>query len=114
MQARFDAIIEKYKTEFDITVTVVGDRPCAVDIDKTAHDALCERAQNAVKRVYGDAKFIPGSTDCNIPASMGIPAVCVPCVVTGGAHTRGEWVEISSIDGGIDIARELIMYHFGE
>ncbi len=114
MQARFDEIIDKYKNEFDITVTVVGNRPCAFGVDKTAHDILCERAENAVKRVCGKAEFIPGSTDCNIPASMGIPAVCVPCVVTEGAHTRGEWVEIASLDGGIEIARELIMYHFGE
>ena len=114
MQSQFDKIIDKYKNEFDITVTVVGDRPCANGVDKTAHDNLCKRAAAAVKRVYGDAKFIPGSTDCNVPASLGIPAVCVPCVVTEGAHTRGEWVEIASIDGGIEIARELIMYHFGE
>ncbi len=112
MQSQFDAIIEKYKDEFEISVTVVGDRPCAVGVDQTAHDLLCKRAEDAVKRVCGDAQFIPGSTDCNIPASMGIPAVCVPCVVTEGAHTRGEWVEIDSIDGGIEIAKKLIMYHF--
>ena len=114
MQARFDDIINKYKKEFDVTVTEVGNRPCASGVDKTAHDILCERAANAVKRVCGNANFKPGSTDCNIPASMGIPAVCVPCVVTEGAHTRDEWVEIASLDGGIEIARELIMYHFGE
>lgn len=112
MQSRFDAIIEKYKDEFDITVTVVGDRPCANGVDRTAHDILCDRAASAVRSVCGDAQFIPGSTDCNIPASMGIPAVCVPCVVTFGAHTRGEYVEIDSIDGGIEIARKLIMHHF--
>lgn len=114
MQKRFDEIIEKYKNEFDINVTVVGDRPCANGVDKTAHDILCARAEEALRDVYGDAKFIPGSTDCNIPASMGIPAVCVSCVVTGGAHTRGEWMQIDSLDGGIEIARKLIMYHFGE
>ncbi len=114
MQSQFDKIIDKYKNEFEINVTVVGDRPCANGVDEDAHNALCERAASAVKRVCGDTKFIPGSTDCNIPASMGIPAVCVSCVVTKGAHTRGEWVEIDSIDGGIEIARQLIMYHFGE
>ena len=114
MQNAFDKIIEKYKNEFEINVTVVGDRPCANGVDKNAHDRLCNRAENTVKEVYGKAEFIPGSTDCNIPASMGIPAVCVPCVVTGGAHTRGEWMEISSLDGGIEIARQLIMHHFGE
>ena len=112
MQARFDSLIEKYKNEFDINVTVVGNRPCANGVDESALKVLCDRAENAVKRVHGEARFTPGSTDCNIPASMGIPAVCVPCVVTGGAHTRGEWVEIDSIDGGIEIAKELIMHRF--
>lgn len=112
MQAQFDALIEKYKNEFDIKVTVVGNRPCAEGVDEDELKVLCDRADTVVKRVYGDAKFIPGSTDCNIPASMGIPAVCVSCVVTGGAHTRGEWMEIDSIDGGIEIAKELIMHHF--
>ncbi len=114
MQSQFDALIDKYKDEFDIKVTVVGNRPCANGVDEQALKVLCDRASAAVKRVHGEARFIPGSTDCNIPASMGIAAVCVPCVVTGGAHTRGEWVEIDSIDGGIEIAKQLIMYHFGE
>ncbi len=113
MQAEFDKIIEKYKDEFDIDVTVVGDRPCEGDVDRAALEDLCKRAEAVVKHTFNtDVKYTPGSTDCNIPSSMGIPSVCVGCVYTKGAHTREETMQLSSLDGGLQIARKLIMYHF--
>ena len=45
-----------------------------------------------------------GSTDCNIPLSMGIPAVCFGVYEGHGAHTREEWVDIESTRDGMKIA----------
>ena len=56
--------------------------------------------------------FTSGSTDCNIPLSMGIPAVCVGCYNGAGAHTREEYVEIDSLLPGLKLAFDLILYHF--
>lgn len=111
MQKEFDRIIGE--TEGDVKVTLIGDRPCAGDVDRDKQTALEERVAAAVKKHCGiDVKNTPGSTDCNVPSSMGIPAVCVGLVDTTGAHTRSEYVEIESIEPGMELAKEIVNYYF--
>ena len=114
MERHFNAAVEFYRTKgIEVTVTLLGERPCGIDIDEAAHGALMTRAAKAVANHYGlEVRFRPGSTDCNIPLSMGIPAVCVGCVRGGGAHTREEYVEIDSLAPGLGIAFEMILSHF--
>ncbi len=54
----------------------------------------------------------PGSTDNNIPLSMGIPSICFGAVRGGLAHTRQEWIETASLKEGHKIAFELILSYF--
>ena len=49
-----------------------------------------------------------GSTDCNIPMSMGIPALAVGVFDGDGEHTREEYIVRSSLPKGLAIALELI------
>ena len=61
---------------------LVGDRPCGLEVDNSA---LAARAAAAVKEFYGlEPALTSGSTDCNVPLSMGISAVCrlVPGVLS--------------------------------
>ena len=115
MERHFNAAIDFYRTKgIDVTVTLLGERPCGIEIDETAHGALITRATDAVAHHYGlEAKLRAGSTDCNIPLSRGIPAVCVGAVRGGGAHTREEYVEIDSLRPGLALAFEMILHHFG-
>ena len=53
-----------------------------------------------------------GSTDCNIPMSLGVPAVCVGTHLGGGAHTREERVQKDSVLPGLLIVTELILDYF--
>ena len=55
---------------------------------------------------------VSGSTDCNIPMSLGVPAICVGSYLGNGAHTREEKVRIDSIPVGLKIAAELILSYF--
>ena len=114
MERHFRAAVEFYRTKgIDVTVTLLGERPCGIEIDEDAHGALIRRAAEAIATRYGlEVKCRAGSTDCNIPLSMGIPAVCVGCVRGGGAHTREEYVEIDSLVPGIKVAFEMILSHF--
>ena len=90
----------------------MGDRPCSGDVDEEKEQALVSRAAAAAKRQYDlDLQCSQGSTDCNIPLSMGIPAVCVGCCLGKGAHTRGEYVEIASLLPGIRFAFDMILHH---
>ncbi len=111
MQSFFDSIVEVYRGEgLDVRVTLLGERPCGADVDAEAMEALVCRASAAVEHAFGKVpKTHAGSTDCNIPLSLGIPAVCVSCVKGGGAHTRGEYVEISSLKPGLGVAFEMIL-----
>ena len=111
MQAQFDAIVEEFRSEgVQINVEVVGDRPCGLEVDNSA---LAERAAQAVQTHYGlSPALTSGSTDCNVPLSMGIPAICPGCVLGAGAHTREEYVEIDSLVPGLKVAAELVLHHF--
>lgn len=111
MQAHFDR--ELAATEGALSVRLVGERPCGGQVDPERQEALVRRAVRAVK-MHFDVDVTPasGSTDCNIPASMGIPSVCVGCIDTSGAHTREEYVVIDSLAKGADMATDLLSYWF--
>ncbi len=114
MEKHFNAAIEFHRTKgVEIEVTLVGDRPCGGDVDTAKHEALMARGAEAIKNHYGyDVAYRSGSTDCNIPLSMGVPAICPGVVMGGGAHTREEYVEIDSLLPGLKAAAEMILYHF--
>ncbi len=111
MQRQFDRIVEEFRAEgVQIETEVVGDRPCGLKVDNSA---LASRAAEAVQAHYGfTPQYGVGSTDCNIPLSLGISAICPGCVLGAGAHTREEFVEESSLLPGLKVAAELILYHF--
>lgn len=114
MEKNFRDILANHQKEgIDITVTSVGDRPCSGVVDPKALAALSQRAVSAVKHNFGHTPELgAGSTDCNIPLSMGIPAICIGCADAGGAHTREEYVYIDSLRPGLGVAFELILHHF--
>ena len=111
MQAQFDTIVEEFRSMgIQIEIEVVGDRPCGLDVDNSV---LAQRAVKAVEEHYGFSPALTsGSTDCNVPLSMGIPAICPGCVVGAGAHTREEYVELDSLLPGLRVAFELVLHHF--
>lgn len=114
MGKHLDAAIEFYRTKgVRVTVTVVGDRPCGGDVDPEAMDALRKRVSEANSRYFGkELGFVRGSTDCNIPLSMGIPALCLGCYNGYGSHTREEYVLLDTLLPGIKFAADVILYYF--
>lgn len=114
MERHLNAAVEFYRAKgVTVTVTQVGDRPCSGDVDEEKMAEMMNRANAATQRYYGqEISFGRGSTDCNIPLSMGIPAICVGCYNGAGSHTREEWVEIASLLPGLKFAFDMILYHF--
>lgn len=114
MEDTFRKILASHREKgLEITVTPVGDRPCSADIDPAALERLSRRAVEAVAHNFGrEAVYGAGSTDCNIPLSMGIPAICVGCADGAGAHTREEFVYLDSLKPGLGLAFEMILHHF--
>ena len=80
-------------------------------------DALDDITQKAIriqsKHPACDVELESGSTDCNIPHSLGITAVALSNCNWGGIHTTGEWIEKNSLEKGLKITMELILNEGG-
>ncbi len=105
MESRFEAIFAAARSEkAEVLVTRVGDRPCA-DIDVRKIEALKETVAPVIEAVIGKpVSYGSSSTDCNIPLSLGIAALCIGVNNHAGVHTREEWVEKASLVPGLEIA----------
>ena len=53
-----------------------------------------------------------GSTDCNIPLSMGIPSACFGVYRGEGEHTRQEWIDPASISVGMKAFAAVLLNWF--
>ena len=85
------------------------------DVDPEKHENLLQKARKVVLEHSGiDPEFKSGSTDCNIPLSLGIPSVCLGTYEGGKAHTREEWVSADSLYAGYKIAFDLILSYFND
>ena len=73
-------------------VKLIGDRPSGT----TPTSAYLVQAAAAVSRAYGfSPTFEIGSTDSNIPISMGIPAVTIGRGAGGRSHSLDEWIDVT-------------------
>lgn len=81
------------------TITKIGDRPAAaLPIDSPMLEAL--RAVDRHLRLRTDLRL--GSTDANIPLSLGVPALSMGAGGEGGgAHTQAEWYSAKDRETGL-------------
>lgn len=102
MKSSFEQIIENFRNNgFDIELELLGERPCSGEIDPVKMADLLKRVKGSFKDVLNvDAAERVGSTDCNIPLSLGIPAICFGVCRGTGAHTREEKLEVASLSDG--------------
>lgn len=107
MDRFFDSVIASFQTfGIDVTVEALGDRPCKGDVDPSGLTKIVMEASEK----YGYHRTEEcGSTDCNIPLSMGIPAVCFGVYEGKGAHTREEWIDVESTRDGMKILSEVLL-----
>ncbi len=110
VNAQLLAIFEaKKSTDVSVNWKMVGERPCMGNIDLKKQDALSLCVRQVMTALTGEESTTEsGSTDCNIPLSMGIPAVAFGAHVGGGAHTRDEWVDITSLETGFEIVKRIM------
>lgn len=110
MKKKFEEIFESSRSDkVEVKITKVGDRPCANGIDEKELSALVDDCRNIIEDMISKKTIIEsGSTDCNIPMSMGIPSVCIGVYYGGGMHTREEWIELDSLNVGLLLAIKII------
>lgn len=116
MQEHLDAALAFFRTKgIGVTCELIGDRPCMGDVDPDAQRSLAAGVGELVRTYFGvETDYSAGSTDCNIPLSMGIPAVSVPSYNGAGAHTREEYVELDSLVMGRKLALDLMLRYFAD
>ena len=111
MEKRFTEIFEAARIPgVTVNVTKVGDRPCMGDVDPAEQKRVSDIYADALREVTGlEITTHSSSTDCNIPLSLGIPAVSVGVYKGGGTHTREEWIEKSSMEPGLAIGIKTVL-----
>lgn len=116
MESFFQGVVEAYRRSgITVNVELLGQRPCSGSVDGQKLSALTQRGVEVITQYAGKSpKVQASSTDCNIPLSMGIPAICLGVCLGGGAHTRGEWIEIASLSAGYRIGAALILDCFNQ
>lgn len=109
MKEHFERIFKEAKNNPDTEIIVeqVGDRPCS-DIAPERLEAFKTVVAPVIESVVGmPVEYKCSSTDCNIPMSLGIPGLNVGTNISGGSHTREEYLVKSSVPTGIEIALRL-------
>ena len=114
MERHLEGALNFYRTKgITVTAELVGDRPCSAAVDKSAMHAMTQRAMAATARHYDlELRFDAGSTDCNIPLSRGVAALCLGVYRGRGAHTREENIDIDSLIPGMKFLFDTVLYHF--
>lgn len=106
MDAFFNETIDSFRKKgFDIRVEVLGVRPCKGDVDEVKLTALTQWHREMLLSFTGEEPRISASsTDANSALALGIPAVTFGVIRGGGAHTRGEWIEMDCMPKALQIA----------
>ena len=114
MKEMFDLLIASYrKMGVQIDVEVLGERPCMGEIDEEKQKDLEKRVEDLIERRIGTRpEGGSGSTDCNIPFSMGINSLCFGGYIGIGAHTREEKLEKASLLPGMGVMMEFMLSYF--
>ena len=87
------------KPGIQVHAELIGQRP----VGEISQDhSLVALAINSLARVGIQPRLNIGSTDANIPLSLGYPAICLGLTTGNGAHTVGEYVNISPLQAGLE------------
>ena len=96
-------------------VELLGVRPGNGPLDKDAMDRFTAHTVDVIRAVTGqEPRMEAGSTDSNIPLSLGIPANTIGTVTGSLAHTRQEWVDLASLPTGLALALSLMLTYAEE
>lgn len=101
MKREFERIFDKAAEMAKVTVNPIGDRPCS-DIGASKIENLKRTVVPIIEETIGKkVTLTSGSTDCNIPLSQGVAAICIGTDIHEKTHTREEWIDKESIKTGL-------------
>lgn len=113
MEERFNQTVEACRNlGGELTVELLGIRPGNGPLDMDKLNAFTKQSADIISNFYtGDIDFAAYSTDSNVPLSLGIAANTIGTVLGALAHTREEWIDISSLPKGLGIVLSLMLLY---
>ncbi len=105
-----DILTAYQRKEIVVKTQSIGERPGG---SLPIYHPLLDAAKQALESVgETDIRLEVGSTDANVPLSMGLPAICIGLTRGGGAHSLDEYIEIPPITKGYQSLINLIHLAF--
>jgi tripeptide aminopeptidase len=81
-----------------IEAQVIGQRPVG---EVGVNHPLVKLAEECLREQGLESALISGSTDANVPLSMGYPAIVLGVTTGGGAHTKHEFINTAPVTQGM-------------
>jgi acetylornithine deacetylase/succinyl-diaminopimelate desuccinylase-like protein len=82
-----------------VNIELIGHRPVG-EISK--YHPLVALAVQGLEMAGIQPSLNIGSTDANIPLSLGYPAICLGLTTGNGAHTVNEYIDLPPLEFGLD------------
>ena len=113
MEEKFNQTVEACRNlGGELTVELLGIRPGNGPLDMDELNAFTKQSADIISNFYtGEIDFAAYSTDSNVPLSLGIAANTIGTVLGALAHTREEWIDISSLPKGLGIVLSLMLLY---
>lgn len=110
MHEKMMLVLDKYKGKgINIKYDIIGERPGMGNVSDNRLNELLEKCKIAFEKASwtklgyrSGFTVISGSTDCNIPLSKGIPAICIGLAYSENHHTLNEWTALDSLLPGLE------------
>jgi acetylornithine deacetylase/succinyl-diaminopimelate desuccinylase-like protein len=90
---------ESQRPEVSVNIELIGHRPVG-EISK--YHPLVALAVQGLEMAGIQPSLNIGSTDANIPLSLGYPAICLGLTTGNGAHTVNEYIDLPPLEFGLD------------
>ncbi len=94
-----EMLVKASREGVKVTAEIIGERPAG---EIMAEHALVQLALTCTQEQNLSASLTAGSTDANIPLSLGIPAVVMGITTGGSAHTTNEYINLGPVKNGME------------
>jgi di/tripeptidase len=106
LAARVETLIQAAnRSGVQISAELIGQRPTGAIPER---HPLVNLALRSLEAVNIQPCLNIGSTDANVPLSLGYPAVCLGLTTGGGAHTLREYINTRPLSQGLEQVMVLI------
>ena len=97
------------RPEVELTCEIIGQRKFG---EIPAEHPLVALGVEALRKQGVEAHLLIGSTDANVPLSLGYPALCIGLTSGGSAHTVSEFMDTRDLGKGLAQMRDVVVRAF--